>query len=244
MNRRIEMPKGPRRAALAVTLAAWAVIGAALCAVPASRAEDETPPPPPASDSSWTEPAPPAIKAPPASGEPAKSATALPAGGFVAEVIDSTYFVEPAEFFALDLPVTARGGARAVHILGDVNVVGGRHDVIVRLFRSSDYTNWMKRRGGRQAGPLWSSNRQRSIHLDQDIPVGVPVVLLLDNGYSLRTPKRVRVQVQLQYQGEGGAQNVSAQPQHPAQEGDIVPRSNTDEESPPPPPPPPSGGSN
>ena len=47
--------------------------------------------------------------------------------------IDSTYFVEPAEFFALDLPVKASGGAKAVHILGDIIVVGGRRDLIVRL---------------------------------------------------------------------------------------------------------------
>lgn len=162
----------------------------------------------------------------------------VPPGRFVAEVIDSTYFVEPAEFFALDLPVISQNGAQAAHILGDVSVVGGRHDIIVRLFRPADYQNWLKRRGGRQAGPIWSSPRQRSIHLDQELPEGNALVLLLDNGYSLRTPKRVRVQIQLQYLGEPGAQSISAQQPARPEEGDIVPRSNSDDEFPPPPPPP------
>ena len=239
MSRRIEFTPKLALAALAVaTLAAFA----SLVASP-GRAADEDPPPPGA-DSSWTEPEPALESPPPASDAPdgLSPPELLPSGRFVAEVIDSTYFVEPAEFFALDLPVTARGGARAVHMLGDVSVVGGRRDLIVRLFRSTDYQNWLKRRGGRQAGPIWSSNRQRSIHLDQDIPVGTPLVLLLDNGYSLRTPKRVRVQIQLQYQGEAGALNISAQPRAP-EEGDIVPRSNADEDVPPPPPPP-AGGTN
>ena len=244
MKVRIEMPR--TWPAGTAALAAAAVFGAALCAASLGRAADDLPPPPPAADSSWTDtPITPVESPAPSdetSGESAPSPTALPPGRFVAEVIDSTYFVEPAEFFAIDLPVTARSGAQAVHILGDVSVVGGRRDLIVRLFRSTDYMNWLKRRGGRQVGPLWSSNRQRSVHLDQDLPIGTSIVLLLDNGYSLRTPKRVRVQIQLQYQGEGGAQNVSAQP-HVPEEGDITPRSNTDEEAPPPPPPP-AGGSN
>lgn len=183
---------------------------------------------------------PPSETSPPAS-QSARPALDVPPGRFVAEVLDSTYFIEPAEFFALDLPVHTRGGAVAAHILGDVSVVGARHDIIVRIFRASDYQNWLKRRGGRQAGPIWSSPRQRTVRLDQELPQGTPLVLLLDNGYSLRTPKRVRVQVQLQYQGEGGAAalNVSAQPRAP-QEGDVTPRSNNDEEFPPPPPPPPS----
>ncbi len=245
MNGRIE--RGTWLAG-AAALAVAVVIGAALWAVSPSRAADDLPPPPPAADPSWTDtPVTPVLESDPLSDEPNTSGepavgSSLPPGRFVAEVIDSTYFVEPAYLFALDLPVRASGGARAVHILGDVSVVGGRRDLIVRLFRASDYLNWLKRRGGRQAGPLWSSNRQRTIHLDQDLPIGVPVVLLLDNGYSLRTPKRVRVQVQLQYQGEGAAQSISAQ-QHPTEEGDIVPRSNADEEVPPPPPPA-GGGSN
>jgi hypothetical protein len=182
-----------------------------------------------------------AIEAAPPSSETARPALDVPPGRFLAEVLDSTYFIEPAEFFALDLPVRTQGGAAAAHILGDVSVVGARHDIIVRLFRAGDYQNWLKRRGGRQAGPIWSSPRQRTVRLDQELPQGTPLVLLLDNGYSLRTPKRVRVQVQLQYQGEPGALNVSAQPVRRApQEGDVTPRSNNDEEFPPPPPPPPS----
>lgn len=181
------------------------------------------------------------IESAPPPSETARPPVDVPPGRFLAEVLDSTYFIEPAEFFALDLPVHTRGGAIAAHILGDVTVVGARHDIIVRIFRSSDYQNWLKRRGGRQAGPIWSSPRQRTVHLDQELPQGTPLVLLLDNGYSLRTPKRVRVQVQLQYQGEPGAMNVSAQPAARApQEGDVTPRSNSDEEFPPPPPPPPS----
>lgn len=188
---------------------------------------EESPPPP-------SESAPPAAESAP----PAETRRAVPPGRFVAEVIDSTYFIEPAEFFALDLPVKTQNGTPAAHILADVRVVGGRHDIIVRLFRTADYQNWLKRRGGRNAKPIWSSPRQRAVRLDQELPQGTPLVLLLDNGYSLRTPKRLRVQVQLQYLGSGAAQSVSAQPMRAPQEGDIVPRSNADDEFPPPPPPP------
>lgn len=204
----------------------------------------ESAPPPQAPES-----APPqeVIESPPPSSDPVESteppvdapSPTMPPGRFVAEVIDSTYFIEPAEFFALDLPMKARNGAPAAHILGDVRVVGGRHDIIVRIFRTPDYQNWLKRRGGRQSKPIWSSPRQRAVRLDQELPQGGPLVLLIDNGYSLRTPKRVKVQVQLQYVGSGGAQSVSAQPMRAPQEGDVIPRSNADEEFPPPPPPPP-----
>jgi hypothetical protein len=198
---------------------------------PGARAADETTPPPPTEETQ--------VAPPPAESETIAPSEPLPSGRFVAEVIDSTYFVEPAQFFALDLPVRTQGGALAAHILGDVSVVGGRHDIIARLFRAGDYQDWLKRRGGRQANPVWSSKRARTVHLDMELPQGTPMVLLLDNGYSLRTPKRVRVQVQLQYQGEGG-RAVSAQPaSHDPEEGDVTPRSNTDD-SPPPPPPPPS----
>ncbi len=194
------------------------------------RAADETPPPPP--------PATEEVVPPPAESETITPSEPLPSGRFVAEVIDSTYFVEPAEFFALDLPVRAQGGAMAAHILGDVSVVGGRHDIVARLFRAKDYQDWLKRRGGHQANPVWSSKRARSIHLDMELSQGTPMILLLDNGYSLRTPKRVRVQIQLQYQGEG-ARNVSAQPAaHGPEEGDVTPRENTEDTTPPPPPPP------
>jgi hypothetical protein len=229
-----------RNAALALLLTAGLLFGLPR----AGSAQDSPPPPPPPVDSgSDAAPAPPA-DATPAPASPAPQTTPpVPPGRFMAEVLDSTYFIEPAEFFALDLPAHAQGGAPAVHIFGDVNVVGGRHDIIVRLFGSAAYQNWLKRRGGRQAQPIWSSPRQRAVRLDQELPQGAPLVLLLDNGYSLRTPKRVRVQIQIQYQGEpGAAQAVSAQPAaHAApQEGDVVPRSNADEEFPPPPPPPPS----
>lgn len=196
------------------------------------RAANETPPPPPPDSEEFTPS--------PTGSETITPSEPLPSGRFVAEVIDSTYFVEPAEFFALDLPMRAQGGAMAVHILGDVSVVGGRHDIVARLFRAKDYQDWLKRRGGRQANPIWSSKRARSIHLDMELPQGSPLVLLLDNGYSLRTPKRVRVQIQLQYQGEG-ARNVSAQPaSHEPEEGDVIPRENTEDTTTPPPPPPPS----
>ena len=167
---------------------------------------------------------------------------------FVSEIIDSTYFVGPAEFFALDLPSTLRG-ASAVHVFGEVSVVGsGKRDIIVRLFRAAEYQNWLKRRGGNYAKELWSSGRARTTRVDQDIPAGTPVVLLLDNGYSIRTPKRVRVQIQLHFQEGSGARMDSAAEATPAapapEEGDIVPRGNTEEEVPPPPPPPPDDGTN
>jgi hypothetical protein len=238
VNRGLGISGAGRFDAGAVLLAAalLGVLGAPRLAL----AEDGTSPALTDSMAQSIEQSAPSESAPPST-QPERPPLDVPPGRFVAEVLDSTYFIEPAEFFALDLPVRAQGGAMAAHMLGDVSVVGGRHDIIVRLFRSGDYQNWLKRRGGRQAGPIWSSPRQRVVHLDQELPQGTPLVLLLDNGYSLRTPKRVRVQVQLQYQGEGGAMNISAQPASRApQEGDITPRSNSDEEFPPPPPPPPS----
>ncbi|MGE5175778.1 MAG: hypothetical protein ACM3JJ_05320 [Hyphomicrobiales bacterium] len=169
----------------------------------------------------------------------------IPARTFISEIVDSTYFVGPAEFFALDLPAVTRG-AQAVHLFGDVQVLGKGHDVIVRLFRSAEYQDWLKRRSGKEGKAIWVSPRSRAIHLDQDLPKGTPIVLLLDNGYSIRTPKRVRVQIQIQYQ-ETGAQAAAASattPAAPAEPGDIVPRSNTIDDTPPPPPPPPTNGSN
>jgi hypothetical protein len=202
---------------------------------------EESPPPPGADreDDSGAVPSdgstpPPSDVAPPPTEHP---------GRFVSEVIDSTYFVEPAEFFAIDLPVNARGGKRAVHLLGDVTVLSKR-DIIVRMFRSSDYQDWLKRRGGRAGKPFWTSPRSRTIHIDQDLPAGVGVVLLIDNGYSLRTPKRVRLQLQMQYEGPGGAVEATMQQAPPPQEGDITPRSNVDDEFAPPPPPPPEEGKN
>lgn len=169
-------------------------------------------------------------------------------GYFVSEIVDSTYFVGPAEFFALDLPASMRGAA-AVKVFGEVSVVGsGKRDIIVRLFQAADYQNWLKRRGGNQGKAFWVSPRSRTVRLDQNLPAGSHVVLLLDNGYSIRTPKRVRVQIQLHFQeGSGGLDSaVDATPpaSAPPEEGEIVPRGNTEEEVPPPPPPPPDDATN
>jgi len=166
-------------------------------------------------------------------------------GYFVSELIDSTYFVGPAEFFALDLPASMRGAA-AVHVFGEISVLGsGKRDIIVRLFRAAEYQNWLKRRGGVKSKAFWSSSRARTVKIDQNIPAGTPVVLLLDNGYSIRTPKRVRAQIQLHFQEGSGVptdlvqERTAPVPQEP-EEGKIVPRENTEEEVAPPPPPPPT----
>lgn len=164
-------------------------------------------------------------------------------GTFVSELIDSTYFVGPAEFFALDLPASMRGAA-AVHVFGEISVLGsGKRDIIVRLFRAAEYQNWLKRRGGVKSKAFWSSPRARTVKLDQNLPAGTPVVLLLDNGYSIRTPKRVRAQIQLHFQEGSGVPTDLVQertaPLEP-EEGKIVPRENTEEEVAPPPPPPPT----
>jgi hypothetical protein len=224
---------------LGVTPLALAVLLVAALLPAACRAADDAPPAQSVADSDTQEMAPPVSESPAPPTSLDTPSDAVPPGRFVSEVIDSTYFVEPAEFLALDLPIRTSSGALAAHLLGDVTVVGGRHDIIVRLFRAADYQNWLKRRGGRQAGPLWSSPRQRIVRLDQELPPGTPLVLLIDNGYSLRTPKRVRMQIQLQYQGDPGAQ-ISAQPARAPQEGDVTPRENADDEFPPPPPPPPA----
>src|SRR5512147_2540395 len=56
----------------------------------------------------------------------------LPGDSYVAEVVDSTFFVGPAEFFALDLP-TRGAGIEATHLSGTVAATG-KGDIIVRLF--------------------------------------------------------------------------------------------------------------
>jgi hypothetical protein len=172
--------------------------------------------------------------------------SAPPPNRLLAEIVDSTYFVGPAEFFALDLPAVGPMGGHSVHLFGDVAVLGGKRDIIVRLFRAPDYQRWLKRRGGDEGKPFWTSPRSRSIRLDQPLPAGEPVVLLLDNGYSIRTPKRVRCQLQIQYADASATAppSGSSPPQEAApKEGDIVPRSNAEEDVPPPPPPPPDEGS-
>jgi hypothetical protein len=165
--------------------------------------------------------------------------------GYVAEIVDSSYTVGPAEFFALDLP-TRQPGARAVHLFGTVTTKG-RKDIIVRLFKSSDYDRWLKQKSGRKPQAFWTSQRSGNLTLDQDLPPE-PVVLLLDNGYSIRTTKKVTCQLQLRYQKngtetfdtEGGG--ITVAPKTDAVPDNLPPpRSNTDDELPPPPPPPPSG---
>ncbi len=169
-------------------------------------------------------------------------------GGYVAEIVDSSYTVGPAEFFALDLP-TNQKGAKAVHLFGTVTTKG-KKDIVVRLFRSADYDQWLKMKSGRKPQAFWTSPRSGNLTLDQDLPPGEAIVLLLDNGYSIRTPKKVVCQLQLRYQRnptdtfdtEGGAMSGSpaAKPQ-PSDDNLPTPRSNSDEEMPAPPPPPPSG---
>jgi len=169
--------------------------------------------------------------------------------GYVAEILDSSYTVGPAEFFALDLP-TRQAGARAVHLFGTVTTKG-KKDIVVRLFRSADYDRWLKQKSGRKPQAFWTSPRSGNLTLDQDLPPGEPVVLLLDNGYSIRTPKKVTCQLQLRYQRngtetfdtEGGGVSGSGVVAKPAPSDDNLPppRANTDEEMPAPPPPPPSG---
>ncbi len=167
---------------------------------------------------------------------------------FVAEVVDSTFFVSPAQFLALDLPRDP-AGARATHLAGSISVRGRNRDIILRLFRTSDYNVWLKQDGGRKSGPMWSSKKARSHNLDLDLPRGGPYVLLLDNGYSIRTPKYVSCQLQIQY---GRLKHPGAVPaataaatrtdSTAAEDNPVTPRSNAEEAVPPPPPPPPPGG--
>ena len=171
---------------------------------------------------------------------------AEPGGGhrYLAEIVDSVFAVGPAEFFALDLPADPEG-ARAVHLSGTVSVADRKGDIIVRLFRAADYQSWLKKKGGQKAAAFWQSKRSRSIALDHDLPQGTRVVVLLDNGYSVRTPKRVRAQLQIQYEHTGATAAAAATvpaSQAPPADDLIVPRSNTEEEIPPPPPPPAEGG--
>jgi len=173
-------------------------------------------------------------------------ATSAPASmqGYVAEIVDSAFVVGPAEFMALDLPPNPEG-QRAAHLLGTVTVAKG--DIMVRLFTASAYQGWLKKRGGDHANAFWSSKRERAITLDQALPDG-PIVILLDNGYSIRTPKHVRAQLQIQYQpvgtvnAEGPQGRPAKQPQ--VQDDLITPRANTEDAIPPPPPPPPPDSGN
>ena len=163
---------------------------------------------------------------------------------YVSEVVDSIFGVGPAEFFALDLP-TQPAGARAIHLLGTVNIADRKGDIIVRLFRGVEYQNWLKKRGGDHSNAFFVSKKLRSITIDQDLPDG-PIVLLLDNGYSVRTPKHVRTQLQIQYERTGAVQASSpgsSDVAPPPADDFIAPRANTEEDAPPPPPPPPGDDS-
>jgi hypothetical protein len=169
---------------------------------------------------------------------------------FVAEVVDSTFFVGPAEFFAIDLPARA-GSAVATHLFGTVRATGGSRDIIVRLFNGEAYDRWLKKRGGDKAGPFYVSSKSKSITLDHTLQPGQKIVLLLDNGYSIRTPKRVHCQLQIHYRrGDGDAvpratSAEAGEPQTPKYDDVVpVPRSNEEEDIPPPPPPPPDDGRN
>ncbi|HEY2924029.1 MAG TPA: hypothetical protein VGJ98_03580 [Candidatus Eisenbacteria bacterium] len=221
----------------------------------------ESPPPSEAVTVPPVESIPPAESAPTGEGAspvegltPASEAPPVPAAprsgsGYVAEIVDSSYTVGPAEFFALDLPMI-QPGAKAVHLLGTVTTKG-KKDIVVRLFRASDYDRWLKQKSGRKPQAFWTSPRSGSLTLDQDLPAGVPVVLLLDNGYSIRTPKKVICQLQLRYQRdgtetfdtEGGKVAGSGTGTKTERIDDNLPapRSNSDLELPPPPPPPPTG---
>jgi hypothetical protein len=106
---------------------------------------------------------------------------------YVAEILDTVYTVNAAEFFALELPTQAEG-ARADHLSGTITMAEKKGDIIIRIFKSSDYKGWLKKRDLQKSSPIWSSKRARTINVDLDLPLGVPITLLLDNGYSIRTP--------------------------------------------------------
>ena len=164
---------------------------------------------------------------------------------YVAEIVDSLFLVGPAEFFALDLPRDPPG-ARAVHLQGTISVTDRKGDIMVRLFRAPEYQSWLKKRGGEKAGAFWVSKRSRQINLDQDLTGAGPFVVLLDNGYSMRTSKHIRAQMQIQYVWIGGRPIAAARDSSAVgsiEDDVITPRANTEEDVPPPPPPPPDEGS-
>lgn len=161
---------------------------------------------------------------------------------YVAPLIDTSYSVGPAEFLGIDMPADPPG-AKAIRLLGTIQVEG-QGDIQVRLFRAADYQNWLKKRGGRKAEPYWTSKKLRTVKMDHPLTPGSPVVLVIDNGYSVRTPKKVKTLLQIQYERTGAVPASTASGNagmgKPAEEDFIVPRSDTEEVIPPPPPPPPS----
>ena len=162
---------------------------------------------------------------------------------FVAEIVDSSFTVGPAEFFAVELPADP-AGARAAHLLGTISVTDKKGDIQIRLFRARDYQAWLKKRGGEKAGAFWVSKRSRSVTLDQDLPQDGPFIVLLDNGYSMRTTKHLRAQMQIQYEWTNGQPVAIGRDSTAVGSVDdiITPRANTEEDIPPPPPPPPDEG--
>ena len=160
---------------------------------------------------------------------------------YVAPLIDTKYSVGPAEFLGIDMPADPPG-AKAVRLIGTIQVEG-QGDIQVRLFRAADYQNWLKKRGGRKAEPYWTSKKLRTINMDHPLTPGQPVVLVIDNGYSVRTPKKVKTLLQIQYERTGAVPASTASSgtgsSKPAEDDFIVPRSDTEEVIPPPPPPPP-----
>ena len=165
---------------------------------------------------------------------------------YVAEIVDSLFFVGPAEFFAIELPADPPG-ARAVHLMGTYTVTDKKGDIQIRLFRAPDYKSWLKKRGGEKAGAFWVSKRSKRVNVDQDLTLAGPFVVLLDNGYSMRTSKHVRAQMQIQYEWIGGHPIAAARDSTAVgsieDDNLITPRANTEEDIPPPPPPPPDEGS-
>jgi hypothetical protein len=164
---------------------------------------------------------------------------------YVAEIVDSMFVVGPAEFFAIELPADP-AGARAVHLMGTFAVTDKKGDIMIRLFRAPDYKAWLKKRGGDKAGAFWVSKRSKHVTVDQDLTLAGPFVVLLDNGYSMRTSKHVRAQMQIQYEWIGGhpiAATRDSSAVGSIQDDIITPRANTEEDIPPPPPPPPDEGS-
>jgi len=164
---------------------------------------------------------------------------------YVAEIVDSLFLVGPAEFFAVELPPDP-AGARAVHLMGTFTVTDKKGDIQIRLFRAPDYRSWLKRRGGEKAGAFWVSKRSKHVNVDQDLTQAGPFVVLLDNGYSMRTSKHIRAQMQIQYEWIGGHPIAAARDSTAVGSIDdnlITPRANTEEDIPPPPPPPPDEGS-
>ena len=234
-NRMQKEERRPRAAAISMAIAL--AIGAA---VPLAAEPSLTPP-----EQSGNAPRmAPAADAMPsfADHDPELAPSAASGQRYVAEIVDSLFVVGPAEFFALDLPPNPPG-ALAVHLLGTVSVADKKGDIMIRLFRAPDYQNWLKKRGGEKAEAVWVSKRSKNITLDQDLGEAGPYVVLLDNGYSMRTTKHVRTQLQIQYQWTGAGVSAAAHDSTAAgaaEEDDIIkPRANAEENIPAPPPPPP-----